>query len=292
MERVKRFSLLVVLLTVLGLSLSLLPVVSIAAEAPAKAAPSLSNDDCIKCHAGPPAAIKADGGKHKNVGCQDCHTGHRPASKNNIPECSQCHMGKPHFELKGCLNCHKNPHTPLKITFASNVTEPCLTCHTQQIAQLKEYKSKHSVLGCSTCHSVHRKIPECLQCHKPHSSTMVNADCKGCHKPHMPKNVVYADDISSKSCGACHKKALDLLSASSAKHRTFSCAFCHKEKHKMIPKCTDCHGTPHPTGMMAKYPKCGECHNIAHDLNHWPAGEKAEKKEAPKETKEIKKKKK
>ena len=269
MDGVKRSSLMLVFLLTLGISLLLFSAVLVSAQTPAKAAPTLSNDDCVKCHAGPPAAIAADGGKHKDVGCQDCHAGHRPASKNNIPECSQCHMGKPHFELKGCLGCHKNPHTPLKISFGSNVTEPCLTCHTQQIAQLRENKSKHTALGCSTCHSVHRKIPECLQCHKPHAADMVNADCKGCHKPHMPKVVTYAADIPSKNCGACHKKVLDLLASSSAKHKTFTCAFCHQAKHKMIPQCTDCHGVPHPAGMMAKFTKCGDCHKIAHDLNNW-----------------------
>ena len=289
MDGVKRSSFMVVFLLALGISLLLLSAVFVSAQTSAKGAPALSNSDCIKCHAGPPAAIAADGGKHKNVSCQDCHAGHRPASKNNIPECSQCHMGKPHFELKGCLGCHKNPHTPLKITFGSNVTEPCLTCHTQQIAQLRENKSKHTALGCSTCHSVHRKIPECLQCHKPHAADMVNSDCKGCHKPHMPKVVTYAADIPSKSCGACHKKVLETLAASTAKHKTFTCAFCHQAKHKMIPKCADCHGAPHPVGMMAKFQKCGDCHNIAHDLNHWsPAAKPTEKKETPKATKKKK----
>ncbi len=289
MDRVRRSSFMVVFLLVLGISFLLFSTAPVPAQTPAKGTPTLSNDDCIKCHSAQPAAIAADGGKHKDVGCQDCHAGHRPASKNNIPECSQCHMGKPHFELKGCLGCHKNPHTPLKISFGSNVTEPCLTCHTQQIAQLRENKSKHSALGCSTCHSVHRKIPECLQCHKPHAADMVNADCKGCHKPHMPKVVTYAADIPSKNCGACHKKVLETLAASTAKHKTFACAFCHQAKHKMIPKCADCHGAPHPAGMMAKFQKCGDCHNTAHDLNHWAPGAKpAEKKETPKATKKKK----
>ncbi len=290
MDGVKRSSFMVVIFLAMGISLLLLSAVMVSAQTPAKGVPALSNEDCVKCHAGPPAAIAADGGKHKNVACQDCHTGHRPASKNNIPECSQCHMGKPHFEIKGCLGCHKNPHTPLKISFGPNVTEPCLSCHTQQIAQLRENKSKHTSLGCSTCHSVHRKIPECLQCHKPHAADMVNADCKGCHKPHMPKVVTYSADMPSKNCGACHKKALELLASSPAKHKSFTCAFCHQAKHKMIPKCTDCHGTPHPAGMMAKFNKCGDCHNIAHDLNHWSAEKKqpAEKKETPKATRKKK----
>ncbi len=102
----------------------------------------------------------------------------------------------------------------------------------------------------------------------------------------MPKAVTYAADITSKNCAACHGKAFDLLSSSATKHKTFACAFCHQAKHKMTPKCQDCHGVPHPAGIMAKFPKCSDCHNIAHDLNRFTSG--AEKKEAPKEMKKKK----
>ena len=54
------------------------------------------------------------------------------------------------------------------------------------------------------------------------------------------------------------------------------CAFCHKEKHKTVPKCQDCHGTPHPAGMMAKFGKCGDCHGIAHDINNFVDAPKVE----------------
>ncbi len=255
---------------VLFLFLGLLVFLVYQGTAPAQTNPALANEDCVKCHAAPPADLAASGGKHKDVGCTGCHVGHPPTVKKPIPQCSDCHMGKAHYELKGCLNCHKNPHTPLNISFAGNVTDACLTCHAQQIDQLRKNKSKHTALDCSTCHSVHRKIPQCTQCHKPHSAEMVVADCKKCHKPHMPTVVTYAADIPSKDCGACHSKVLNLLAASKAKHATLTCAFCHQEKHKMIPKCQDCHGARHPASMMARFPKCGECHNIAHDLNNWP----------------------
>ncbi|MBI5741540.1 MAG: cytochrome C [Nitrospirae bacterium] len=246
----------------------------------AQTKPELSNDDCLKCHDAPPSDLSAHGGKHKDVGCLGCHIGHPPTVKKPIPLCSNCHMGKPHFELKGCLNCHKNPHTPLNIAFGTDITDACLTCHSQQIVQLRDHKSKHSALNCSMCHDVHRKIPQCTQCHKPHSSEMAASDCRNCHKPHMPTVVTYAASIPSTNCGACHKKVLDTLTASSAKHQSFACAFCHQEKHKMVPNCQDCHGLPHPKGIHAKFDKCGECHNIAHDLNNWSD---AEKKESPKE---------
>ncbi|WP_369412347.1 hypothetical protein [Geotalea toluenoxydans] len=87
----------------------------------------------------------------------------------------------------------------------------------------------------------------------------------------MPLVVTYGAETQSKLCASCHKKAYDLLMASTAKHKSVLCVTCHQSKHKMVPKCQDCHGLPHPAGMMAKFPKCSQCHNIAHDLNHWSA---------------------
>jgi predicted CXXCH cytochrome family protein len=240
----------------------------------------LANTDCAKCHDKAPADIAANGGAHKNnVTCQDCHNGHPPAVRKIIPVCSQCHEGKPHYELKGCSTCHSNPHSPKMIKFGNNVTDPCLTCHKSQIEKLRANKSKHTALYCSFCHNVHGRIPDCTQCHKPHSKDMAQADCKACHQAHMPTVVTYKPETPSKFCAACHKKAFDLLTASTAKHKTLACVYCHQGKHKMVPLCTSCHGTPHPAGMMSKFPNCSQCHNIAHDLNHWtpPAKEEAPK---------------
>jgi len=241
------------------------------------AQPTLNSGDCVKCHPAQPAQINDKGARHKTITCQDCHASHRPVSKNNIPVCNQCHKDKPHFQTPGCLTCHTNPHTPLVISFGKNLTEPCLTCHTPQIKQLRENKSKHTALYCSTCHAeVHRRIPACTQCHKPHSAEVTAADCLKCHKPHMPKDVTYAADTDNKLCAACHKNPYNLLKASKALHSTFTCAFCHQDKHKTVPKCKDCHGEKHPQGIMAKFPRCGDCHGIAHDLNNWkPAAKPA-----------------
>ena len=276
MTSVKKNGFLFVALLLMGIPLFLM----YCGAASAQSKPVLTDDDCVKCHATPPADLTASGGKHKDVGCMGCHSGHPPTVKKPIPQCNDCHMGKSHYELKGCLGCHKNPHTPLNITFAGNITEACLTCHTQQIEQLRNNKSKHTALDCSACHDVHRKVPQCTQCHKPHSAEMVAADCRKCHKPHMPTVVTYAADVPSKDCGACHGSVLSLLTASKAKHASFACAFCHQEKHKTVPVCQDCHGTPHPAGMMARFPKCGNCHNIAHDVNNWSATEPAEEPKA------------
>lgn len=256
----------------------MLSAVAFGAE-PTTPKPTLSNADCVKCHAAAPADIAANGVAHKtNVTCQDCHAGHPPTVKKIIPQCSQCHEGKPHYKLANCLRCHNNPHTPKIIKLANNITEECLTCHSQQIVKLKQVKSKHTNLACSFCHNVHGKIPQCTQCHKPHSPDMTAAECKRCHQAHMPTAVTYASDTPNKMCSSCHKKAFDLLAASDAKHKNVKCVTCHKDKHKTVPTCQSCHGTPHPAGMLARFAKCGDCHNIAHNLNHW---EPAVKKEAP-----------
>ncbi len=138
-----------------------------AGAVPGQAKVELTSEDCAKCHETQPADVEAGGGKHKTeISCQDCHAGHRPASKNNIPQCSDCHDGEEHFKLPNCLGCHKNPHTPKNITFDKKQTAPCLTCHKEQIAQLKEFPSKHTQQACSFCHDVHGKKPACTQCHK------------------------------------------------------------------------------------------------------------------------------
>ncbi|MCF8057517.1 MAG: cytochrome c3 family protein [Desulfocapsa sp.] len=230
----------------------------------------LSNRDCVKCHSQVTSVIAAKGESHKTeVTCQDCHDGHPPEIKEVIPKCSQCHSGASHYELKGCLTCHSNPHTPLSISLADNLTAPCLTCHEEQKPQLVEFVSAHSDLDCTNCHQEkHGMVPSCLDCHdEGHSPEMVQADCSNCHQAHKPLAVGYNDDLASKQCASCHTVAFDLLMASTTKHHDVSCATCHKKEHKMVPKCQDCHGEPHPASITAKFPTCGSCHNIAHDLN-------------------------
>ncbi len=229
----------------------------------------LSPDDCIKCHDKEPQDIATNGGKHKTeITCLDCHEGHPPKVQDNIPECSQCHSGEKHFELTGCLKCHINPHTPLEISLPDDTTQPCLTCHTEQIAQLKQHESKHTELACTNCHRErHGMIPECQQCHSPHVQGQTQQDCVTCHQAHMPLEVTYPDDLPSSACAACHEDEYDQLAASPFKHHDLTCADCHQKKHKMIPKCQDCHGKPHAEGIHQKFPDCKSCHGNPHNLN-------------------------
>jgi hypothetical protein len=59
---------------------------------------------------------------------------------------------------------------------------------------------------------------------------------------------------------------VSLLQANRSKHHDLSCAYCHKQKHKNVPPCESCHGSPHPPRMMKEFQKCGDCHGTAHDL--------------------------
>jgi predicted CXXCH cytochrome family protein len=242
----------------------------LAQEKAATQVAQLTNADCVKCHPAVTEKIETKGGKHKTaVTCMDCHKGHPPmvSKEEIIPACNDCHMGKPHYEIGKCNSCHSNPHAPLlEMKLAANITDPCLSCHDKEGADLKGNPSAHTKLGCTGCHTFHKEIPECLKCHKPHSAEMVNKDCLSCHPPHKPLVVTYGPDMPSKNCAACHANIYDTLTASKTKHAAFACVFCHKEKHKMIPSCESCHGTPHPAPMLEKFPKCNMCHISAHKL--------------------------
>jgi len=247
-------------------------------SAPAKAA-ELTVSDCVKCHEKEPAEIAANGMAHKSqIDCQACHESHRPKVANNVPQCSQCHDGEAHFKLEGCKNCH-NPHSPLDISLEGELKEVCLTCHAEQGQEMASNPSMHAEVACNFCHAdKHGVIPECVQCHEPHSSNMTQSDCGTCHQAHKPLALNYGPQTPSVQCAACHETAFNLLMDSKTKHHDLACAFCHEGKHKVVPQCSDCHGKPHAEGMHKKFPQCGNCHNIAHDLNQWTSTAKGNKK--------------
>ncbi|GBE12068.1 hypothetical protein BMS3Bbin14_00511 [bacterium BMS3Bbin14] len=242
-----------------------------AAKVAKKAVAVLQNSDCVKCHPAIVGQIQAAGGKHKTeVTCLDCHEGgHPPATAKGaiIPKCSKCHEGKAHFKLPRCLRCHRNPHQPLKIVFKGKVKAACKTCHLKEVQEVNQHPSAHSKVDCSFCHVKHGFIPNCLtKCHKPHRKGQTFKDCVSCHKVHQPLPATYGDQVANKQCGACHGKIEKLLESGSTKHAKLHCVFCHKGTHGMIPKCQDCHGTPHPATMMTKFKKCLDCHVNPHNL--------------------------
>lgn len=86
--------------------------------------PTLTLEDCGKCHAFQKQMVATSGGKHATeVGCLDCHPQHLPATGETIASCNRCHSDQPHFQLQDCLRCHADPHRPLVLLRASNKPE-------------------------------------------------------------------------------------------------------------------------------------------------------------------------
>lgn len=231
---------------------------------------SLDNSDCVKCHLEQVRDVDARGSRHKTaVGCLDCHEEHRPWGEKVIPECSKCHDPgeRTHFGVENCIGCHY-PHHPLEIDLASldGVKPVCLTCHPSQGEELTTYPSMHSELDCNECHQQHGRWQVCLDCHEGHTEEMVFEDCLRCHRPHMPTVVTYANDIPSAFCGGCHDGVYATLQANTTKHHDLACAYCHQDRHKMVPKCQECHGEPHGAKLHAKFANCLDCHQNPHDL--------------------------
>lgn len=238
------------------------------------AATELTIEDCGKCHELQPQEIRTAGAAHEaEINCLDCHTGHRPASPNNIPECGLCHQGSDHYALDNCVGCH-NPHKPLNVVLEGELKAECLSCHVEQNAQLEANPSMHTEFACNFCHADrHGNIPTCLQCHAPHSEEMGAADCATCHQAHQPLVLEYPATTQNTLCASCHSTAYNQLLASQTKHRDIACVECHADKHKTVPQCSSCHGKPHAAGIHAKFPQCGSCHNTAHDLNNLGTGQ-------------------
>ena len=225
------------------------------------------NSFCKKCHSKEIEEVETEGFAHKTkVSCIDCHSGHRPKSLENIPRCSQCHEGTPHYDQLQCLNCHRNPHQPLKIKLPKKAHAECLTCHDSQGGELQQFPSYHSTLACTDCHYEHGFLPECMSCHKSHSNSMAEESCQACHAPHKPLELAYDVNIPTSLCVPCHLEATKLLQKMQSKHSQLSCVKCHMNQHAAIPECGECHGKPHAAALHAKFPDCGSCHGTAHSL--------------------------
>ena len=238
----------------------------------------MTTAECGRCHLSYYESIKAEGGRHQ-IDCVRCHTQYHvysPRKQNYdqiMPKCASCHVsatgGPFHGDndvLTPCLECHANPHKPLKIPMPAESS--CAMCHTDVGDEIKNNPSKHQTdVGCTDCHAEkHGYIPLCDACHESHSPAveLTVAECMACHPVHKPTRISYGKDTASPICAGCHGDVADLLQKNLTKHTAVACADCHPA-HKEIPPCSRCHGEPHPK-MVVDVTKCGECHGIAHDL--------------------------
>ncbi len=229
----------------------------------------LQPTDCVKCHKQQPAEIASNGGKHKTeITCLDCHVEHLPWGTNTIPKCSRCHQGTAHFQLENCLGCHTNPHMPIaSLKLPADAKTQCGTCHAQELAWIQQNPSKHAEKSCTFCHDVHGKIPNCSKCHEPHLEGQQMENCLSCHQnPHKPLEILPPDNTPVAYCGACHDEEAANLAKTPYKHTTLLCVYCHNGQHPTVPKCQDCHGTPHGPAIHKNMPNCVDCHMDPHLL--------------------------
>lgn len=216
---------------------------------------------CSNCHSQQFQEFSDHPGKHDNLECSYCHQTHK-----QIEACTNCHA--PHgtwLPYTECLNCHP-AHFPQEINYPEGIAdETCAACHKVVSDALEQGNTKHTALGCSECHSVHEQIPECMDCHTPHTPDMTNEDCTGCHLAHDPLKMEFPADTGQDICEMCHEKINSVLSASNTKHEDLGCIYCHP-KHRYLPTCESCHELPHQKFVHEDYPVCVQCHIVSHDV--------------------------
>jgi hypothetical protein len=232
----------------------------------------LRPEECGQCHLRFYDLIKTEGGKHR-IDCRRCHVEfhiYRPGRvqyEETLPKCEACHDQVHGADLAQCSECHAEVHAPLNIPAERALEQGCRTCHPKLDQEIKTYVTQHTELYCSACHhSRHRYVPECMECHQPHTEGMTQAECLSCHPPHKALQVVYSQDTPQETCAVCHRNAYEMLKQSDTKHTALSCTKCHPVKHRAIMRCSECHGEPHPAPMHKKFTVCGQCHSVAHHL--------------------------
>ena len=231
----------------------------------------LGTADCGRCHTEIYHMIRANGGKHK-IDCRKCHVQFhvfqpgRGSYEAVLPKCETCHGAVHGDKLLRCLGCHSQAHAPLDIPAERSLEQGCPICHVEAEKEIRTFVTQHSELYCFSCHHTrHRNVPECKECHQPHSEEMTQSDCLTCHPPHKALEVVYPEDIPKEACAGCHRRAYEVLEQSGSKHTALSCARCHP-KHRAIMRCVECHPEPHSAAMLQEFRVCGRCHGEAHSL--------------------------
>ena len=232
----------------------------------------LKPHDCARCHTRVYCLIKNKGGGHR-INCRRCHVefhmyypGKAPYEEV-VPKCDACHDLVHGKDLPQCSGCHTEVHAPMDIPAGRALEQGCSVCHPGVDREMKTYITQHTDIYCISCHhSRHRYVPECLECHQPHTKGMTQADCLTCHKPHKALQVAYPEDTPSKACTGCHLQAYEALKQSNTKHTAVSCTKCHVEKHRTFVMCRDCHGAPHNTAILDKFATCNQCHGAAHSI--------------------------
>lgn len=225
------------------------------------------SSDCAKCHnttAFKPAPnfdhSKTDfalQGKHKSVGCIECH---KKETKNGKD--FQRFAGVP---FGNCNSCHKDPHD-------NNLGADCKQCHTDQgfesHAGLKRFnhnqtlfplKGKHQQVDCGKCHNVYA-TPTAIFQDRPGVQT---GNCVACHKD-------VHENKFGQNCADCHTEKTFQVSGALKNFDHNKTGFELEGRHVKV-ECRKCHSSGNFTEPLPHY-ACNNCHKDYHEGDFTPYG--------------------
>ncbi|MGB7767457.1 MAG: cytochrome b/b6 domain-containing protein [Verrucomicrobiia bacterium] len=168
----------------------------------AMAAPAMSDNDCLVCHADNTLAITNAAGRtislfvdqarlaasvHKTNSCVSCHadiTAAHPDDNQPVPpvNCARCHAGQGesygasvhglareagHEDAVTCADCHGShdiqpPTSPLSPLYFVRQAQTCGRCHTREAADWARSVHGKAIAGGD------RDAPTCTDCHSEH----------------------------------------------------------------------------------------------------------------------------
>lgn len=230
-------------------------------------------------------------GKHKTIGCTDCHINNKYAGTPR--ECVGCHLTaynnavNPNHKSAGfptdCVSCHGTGavswqgatfnHSTFQLK-GKHLTAACADCHINN----KYAGTPRECVGChltdynGTLNPNHKAAgfpTDCVPCHGAEALTWQNAvfnhsqywplqgahvslDCNKCHS---------AGYNLPRDCYGCHRG--DYEAASNPNHRTAgfptTCEICHFSTHTSWSQAVFTHKFPITTGRHSGF-ACTDCH--------------------------------
>jgi predicted CXXCH cytochrome family protein len=234
---------------------------------------------CLTCHQwGADLTKKHSGYNASASNCAECHDVHSHKQGSGLLKskahgpfksgCGSCHkpagpsgeiaLLKPEKEL--CVSCHSKGLPDSDGAHRPVADGMCTSCHSPHVSDSKSglLKSRRISDACFTCHSkvqttvetakfTHKPMDDlnCMQCHKPHSSTEDNLLkkasidlCKDCHQPHQhpmgkkPDGTEVIDPTTKKMlvCASCHDAhGSQWMHLTKDDYERELCVRCHKE---------------------------------------------------------------
>ncbi len=206
-------------------------------------------------------------GKHKQVGCGDCH--------NLAAEPLKVFQDRKGVKTESCATCHQDVHD-------NKFGNQCANCHNEQSFRVAgvpknfnhnltgfELAGKHQAVDCKKCHTESFTDPlphaRCASCHVDYHKSqftvnrVVAPDCAECH-------TVDGFEISLYAIEDHNKSKFPLTGA----HAATPCFACHKADNArewnfrgIGERCADCHDNVHSNEIDVKYypnQSCDKCH--------------------------------